>query len=426
MRERHRGDGSESFDWLYGTPDKGVGSDDPTELLPGQPRAGSDPPGDTSDTGDTGDTEHTRVLGRPVPPAGPPPSARRPETPPMIAPTPGGPPPGQPPKGAESGGEGGGGRRWKIRPFRILALLLALWLAYLVAVPFFAWQKVSKVDAEPDGARPGDQPGTTYLLVGSDSREGLTKNQKRRLATGNAAGKRTDTIMLLHTGDGPNLLMSIPRDSLVDVPGHGTTKINAAYALGGPQLLVQTLEKATGIRVDDYVEIGFGGFVKMVNAVDGITICPKRDMTDPLAGLKVKAGCQHAGGRKALAYARSRHSQQLGDIDRAANQREVVAAIGAEAFGPSTFLNPFRYYDLSFASADSINVGDNVGPVALANFANAMRKVTGDEGLTCGVPISDLAVHWDPERSKRMFRLIREDRTSEIGKGLCQTSGLQQ
>jgi len=407
MSDRHRGDESETFDWLYGTKSKGVGSGDPTELLPGVPK--DTPAGSTSD-----DPEPTRVFKRPAP-AGPPPSARGlpPGEPPKeVAPAPGAPKPAKLKK------------RRRIRPVRVVLLLVVLWLAYMVAVPLFAWNSVSKVDAEPDRARPGDQPGTTYLLVGSDSREGLTKKQRERLHTGGDVGQRTDTIMLLHTGDGPNLLMSIPRDSIVAIPGHGTAKINAAYAYGGPKLLVKTIEDATDIRIDNYVEIGFGGFVKMVNAVGGITICPKTAMDDEDANLHVKAGCQEAKGAKALAYARSRHAQQLGDIDRAAHQREVVSAIGSEAFSPSTFLNPFRYYKLNFAGAESVKVGDNVSPTAFANFAMAMRKVDGSDGLTCGVPIADFAVHWDTDRANRMFKLIREDRTDEIGKGLCQTSGL--
>jgi anionic cell wall polymer biosynthesis LytR-Cps2A-Psr (LCP) family protein len=160
-------------------------------------------------------------------------------------------------------------------------VLLLLWLVFLVAVPMFAWTKVQKVEFEPTaGERPGEQPGTTYLLVGSDSRAGLSAEERKDLGTGNAAGNRTDTIMLLHTGSGPNLLMSIPRDSQVEVPGHGNTKINAAFALGGPRLLTRTIEAETGIRIDNYVEIGLGGVVEVVDAVGGIQICPKRDMTD--------------------------------------------------------------------------------------------------------------------------------------------------
>ena len=179
-------------------------------------------------------------------------------------------PPVQPPA---SRGSGRKRRRFRVR---YVFLVLLLWLAYLVIVPVMAWREVDKVDWEPDGARPDDQPGTTYLLVGSDSRAGLSKEERKELNTGNAGGGRTDTIMLLHTGSGPNLLLSIPRDSIVDIPGHGTTKINAAYAFGGAPLLVETIEQNTGIRIDDYVEIGMGGVAGLVDAVGGIEVCPKR------------------------------------------------------------------------------------------------------------------------------------------------------
>ena len=134
--------------------------------------------------------------------------------------------------------------------------------------------------------------------------------------------------MLLHIGSGPNVLMSIPRDSNVEIPGRGTNKINAAFAFGGPKLLVRTVESSTGIHVDDYVEIGFTGMVNLVDAVGGIEICPKQDMKDPDAKLDIEAGCQEADGETALGYARSRKLFQTGDIQRAENQREVVSSIG--------------------------------------------------------------------------------------------------
>jgi LCP family protein required for cell wall assembly len=229
---------------------------------------------------------------------------------------------------------------------------------------------------------------------------------------------------LLHTGSGPNLLMSIPRDSIVDIPGHGSTKINAAFAYGGPKLLVQTIEKDTGIRVDDYVEIGFTGFVGVVDAVGGIQICPTENMKDPLAHLDIKKGCQEVDGKTALAYSRSRHTSSLGDIDRAKHQREVVSAVGKKALSPWSVINPVRWWKLNFGVADSIRISDGTGPFALGKFVLAMRSVTGDSGLTCGVPISDLAVHWDPDRSKQMFQHIIEDNTDSIGKQLCSPSGL--
>jgi LCP family protein required for cell wall assembly len=302
--------------------------------------------------------------------------------------------------------------------------VVVLWVVFLVVVPLIAWQRVSKVDATPTGARPAAQKGTTYLLVGSDSRQGLTAGQKRRLGTGSAAGRRTDTIMVLHTGSGPNLLMSVPRDSIVSIPGHGTTKINAAYALGGPRLLVRTIEADTGIRIDDYVEIGFSGFVDVVDAVGGVRICPKQRMQDRLANLDIKKGCQDVNGRVALGYARSRHTSGLGDIARAQHQREVVSAVGAKAASPWTVLNPVRYYRLAMAGASAVKVGEGTSAFAAARFALAMTRVNGTNGLTCGVPISDLAVHWDPERSKELFRLIREDRTDDVTRKLCRASGL--
>jgi LCP family protein required for cell wall assembly len=281
---------------------------------------------------------------------------------------------------------------------------------YLVVVPVYAWNSVETVDATPDGDRPGEQPGTTYLVVGSDAREGLS-------------GRRTDTIMLLHTGRGPNLLMSIPRDSIVDVPGHGRTKINAAFAFGGPPLLVQTVEQATGIRVDEYVEIGFTGLVDLVDAVGGITICPETAMEDPQAELKISKGCQEVDGETALGYARSRKTQQLGDIDRARHQREVVAAIGSEVVSWQTVVNPLRYWRVMNAGASSVTVSEGTGPFSAGRFALGMTRTDGDSGLTCGVPIADLAVNWDRERADRLFALIREDRTGQVGRELCTPTG---
>ncbi|WP_228500367.1 LCP family protein [Nocardioides agariphilus] len=329
-------------------------------------------------------------------------------TPPPLAPTPG-------------RSFSGGGFRLK---FRYIFLLLLLWIIYLVLVPLVAWNKVDKIDAMPGGKRPADQPGTTYLLVGSDSRAGLSPEERKDLSTGGASGQRADTIMLLHTGSGPNLLMSIPRDSLVPIPGHGTTKINAATAFGGPKLMVRTIELNTGIRIDSYVEIGFGGFVGLVDAVGGIEICPDQDMVDPDAGLRIKKGCQDVDGKVALAYARSRKTQQLGDLDRAAHQREVVSKVGKKAIEPWSIINPLRYWNLNMSAADFVAIDDQSSPISAARLAIAMTKVGGADGLTCGVPISDLEVHWDDARSKRMFRLIKQDDTSSIGKDLCTPSGL--
>ncbi|KHL16395.1 LCP family protein required for cell wall assembly [Mumia flava] len=382
-----RPNGSESdYGWLYGP-----GQDDATRI--------SGPADDA-----------TRVQQRPDAPQ------QRP------TPPPGTPPPG--PQPGRSGGSGSGRRRVRIRWRRVIPIVIAAWLVFLVAIPFWAWSKVNRVDADPEGDRPGEQPGTTYLMVGSDSREGLTKQQRKQLKTGDAEGQRTDTIMMLHIGSGPATLISIPRDSLVPVPGYGTTKINAAYAYGGPKLLVQTIEDATGVRIDDYVEIGFAGFVNLVDAVGGVEICPKQAIDDPDAGLDIEKGCQDVDGATALGYARSRHSYDSQDLQRVQAQREVIGAIADEIKSPMTVLNPVRYFQVLDGAATSVTVSDDMGLFSAVRFAWNLAATFGGSGLSCTVPIADTAVHWDSDRAERMFGLIAEDRTDEIGKKLCTDDGL--
>jgi LCP family protein required for cell wall assembly len=341
------------------------------------------------------------------------------DLPPPNLPPPGGGGRGTPPKAPTPPRTGSNARKWR----RIIGVLVLVWIIFLVAVPVWAWGKIAKVDADPGGTRPGDQKGTTYLLVGSDSRRGLTAEQRKELTTGNASGARTDTILLLHTGSGPKLLLSIPRDSLVAIPGHGTTKINAAYAYGGPKLLVKTIENNTGIKIDDYVEIGFGGLVNVVDSVGGVTICPKANLKDKDSGLDVKKGCQNADGKAALAYSRARHVYATQDIQRVQSQREVLGSIASKVKSPWTVLNPFRYQSVASGAASSLQIGQNVGPFALMKFALALSSAMGGSGLNCTVPLRDFAVTWDPVRAPKMFRYIKDDRTGDIGK-LCTKDGL--
>ena len=400
MPDRPRNGGPEDgpdFTWLYG---EGGKPKDPqaTRPVPRQERPSAPRP------------DETRVI-RAQPPARHQERRKTPPTPPRPA------PPVAPPQPAKAGR-----KRRRFRARYVLIILL-LWLAYLVVVPVMAWRDVDKVAWEPEGDRPSDQPGHTYLMVGSDSRAGLSKEERKALSTGGAAGGRTDTIMLLHTGSGPNLLLSIPRDSIVDIPGHPSGKINAAYAFGGPELLVQTIEQNTGVRIDDYVEIGMGGVAGIVDAVGGIEVCPKTNMKDKLAGLDIKKGCQEVDGATALAYARSRHTSGIGDIDRVRRQREVVSAVGSEVLSPWTVINPVRYWRLNNAIPDFFTFGEGMGPVRSAMWATAMTRVNGDKGLTCVVPLQDLAVHWDPERAPEMFNTIIKDETDTIDDALCSPTG---
>lgn len=120
------------------------------------------------------------------------------------------------------------------------------------------------------------------------------------------------------------------------------------------------------------------------------------------------------------------NAQQGDDLDRAAHQRELVAAVGAQALSCRTFLEPVRYSNVMRGGAVSVAVDDGMGPLACAALASALRHVDAPGGLTCGVPITDAAVqsvHWDPARAGRMFDLIGQDRTNGIDADLCQPSG---
>jgi LCP family protein required for cell wall assembly len=411
-RPRSSGEGPE-FDWLYGgrgrsgNPSGASQKPEATRALPVQPRSGDRAQGRSAAPAPA-PTEVRRTYDR---------NAAQPPAAPPLAPTP----------GHGDGGDGGGtrgGRRFGFKAARrVVYVLLLLWIASIVWVGLSFPKAMTRVAWEPAGARPADQPGTNYLIVASDSRKGLSKAERKKLHTGGDVGQRTDTIKLLHTGSGPNLLMTIPRDSYVPIPGHGSTKINAAFAYGGPKLLVKTIEQDTGIHVDGYVEIGMGGLVNLVDGVGGITICPTTNMNDPLANLHVKKGCQPADGVKSLAYARSRHAQKLGDLGRGEAQSEVIGQIGKKVARPSTLLNPFKLNGLKDA-ASGIAVGKGMSTIEIGKFAWAFKSVSSGSALTCGVPISDMYIHWDQARAKKMFGYITADRTKDIPANLCTPSGL--
>ena len=153
--------------------------------------------------------------------------------------------------------------------------LLSLLIVLVIAGGLFVDARLTRVDAFPDNPVP-NTAGTNWLIVGSDSREGLSEKDVERLGTGGDIGTgRTDTIMIMHIPNGGKAtLVSIPRDSYVEIPGYGMDKINAAFAFGGPKLLAETVENATHLRIDHYAEIGMGGLAGITDAVGGVELCP--------------------------------------------------------------------------------------------------------------------------------------------------------
>ncbi|OYO21028.1 transcriptional regulator [Enemella dayhoffiae] len=306
---------------------------------------------------------------------------------------------------------------------RVLIALLVAWIVFLIGTPLYAWSSTNKVDAAPAGQRPPDQPGTTWLIVGSDSREGLSEEERKKLGTGDIEGQRTDTMMLLYAPPGGKpVLVSIPRDSYVTIPGRGKNKVNAAYAIGGPKLLVQTVEQNTGLRVDHYGEIGFGGFVNVIDALGGIEMCPKTAIKDKNSHLDIPGGCQNMDGVTALGYVRMRYADPTGDLGRMNRQREMVAGVAKKAASPLTVLNPFRWWGVNVGAAQSVKNDRDTGVGATVGLISPMMQVASGQGLTLMVPVSNpnastpagSSMLWDTARAKEMFGEIARGDTSRL------------
>ncbi len=309
------------------------------------------------------------------------------------------------------------------RVLLVLAAVLALVLAWPVGLAVWANGKIQHAPAL-SGA-PGT-PGTTYLLAGSDSRGdgGIPQD--------GTVGARTDTIMVLDVPpSGPTSLISLPRDTYVDIPGHGHAKLNAAFAYGGPALLVSTVESITGLTIDHYVEIGLGGLEKIVDAVGGVQLClsPPVDkvdfpVNDPDSGLVWAApGCQTVDGQVALAYSRMRKADREGDIGRARRQQRVIAALTTTIASPSLVLHPSEQIALIDAGTGALVLSDGSSALDLARMALAFRSATGPGGVRGTPPIKNpdyrpggvgSTVLLDPEKAPAFWRSV-EDGTLSAG-----------
>lgn len=277
--------------------------------------------------------------------------------------------------------------RRRLRPRGCLGYLggiLAIVLVLTLALTLWADTQLNRVDATPE-TRVANTAGTNWLLVGSDSRQGLTQEDIDRLGTGGDIGVgRTDTIMILHLPrTGQPTLVSVPRDSYVSVPGWGMDKINAAFTVGGPELLTQTVEEATGLRIDHYAEIGMGGLANMVDAIGGVEMCPAEPIQDPLANLDIQAGCQDFDGATALGYVRTR-ATAMGDLDRVVRQREFFSALLSTATSPATLLNPFRLVPMLTDGLATFTVGTGDHVWHLIRLALAMRGGMATETIPIG------------------------------------------
>jgi LCP family protein required for cell wall assembly len=344
-----------------------------------------------------------------------------PEQPPMYGPPPGGqrgaapatrPRPPRPAPGR------GGGRRGRHRVRRVLLFVGGLLLVLLVlagGLYFYLDSKLARNNALVDFAgRPAAGAGQNWLITGSDSRQGLTHSQERKLHTGFVGGHRSDTILILHipSNGGRPVLISLPRDSYVEVPGYGNNKINAAYSLGGPRLLARTVQLNTGLRIEHYIGIGFGGLVNVVNSVGGVNMCLPAPVHDQASGLNLKAGCQTLNGADALAWVRDRHNFANQDLQRVQNQRIFLRALLRKMTSPATLLNPFAAVPAAFGATSAVKVDQGTHLHQMLQVALALRNPE-----TTTVPIANAnfptavgdAVLWDNARANRLFHYLNHD-----------------
>ena len=327
-------------------------------------------------------------------------------------------------------GPGGGGPRpapnWRRRIKWTAITLVTVLVVTSVATYFWADSKLHRdVDLSKVIDRPAPGKGTNYLIVGSDSRDGMTAEDKKKLHTGSAQGKRTDTMMILHTGDNGSSLISLPRDSDVEIPtfkgsssgkiyqGTGRRmKLNAADAMDGPELLVRTVEFNTGLHIDHYAEIGFGGFAKIVDAVGGVEITIDKGFKDKWSGADFQAGKQTLNGQQALAFVRTRHAFAASDFQRTKNQQKFLSALAHEIATPSTVLNPFKLYPTMGAGLDTLIVDKDMSLWDLAGMFWSMKGVTGGDGTSMNMPFSGFRggnVVWDKAKVKTLMDELKND-----------------
>ena len=273
-----------------------------------------------------------------------------------------------------------------------------------------------------------------YLLVGSDTREGLTKQQLRELRVGStstAAGGRSDTILLVHISKARDkaFIVSLPRDTLVTIPARvspdGKTnfapqqaKLNTAFSYGGAPLLVQTIESITKLKVDHYIEVSFAGFAGIVDALGGIQVCSKVAINDPKSHLVMAAGIHTLDGIEALKYVRTRDFDGRGDIGRMQRQQQFMSSVLRKATSTGVLLNPVKLINFFNATISSIKLDTQLNQGDLITLAKEMRNLSSGSVRTLTVPLSNQngsvpgvgsVVIWDSVLAGELWQRIRDD-----------------
>ena len=288
---------------------------------------------------------------------------------------------------------------------RVALVLLTVAVVFVLVLVGGAWWLVHRYTANVAGvpdvfagldeaARPPVAVGDafTVLLVGSDvGAAGGTTGQ----AATEAVASRSDVLMLLRVaGDRQSAsVVSIPRDSWVDVPGRGLNKINAAYAFGGPPLLIRTVEQLTGIRVDNFAVVDFAGFKGMTDALGGVDVQVSEAIS--FGDHRFERGLNHLDGDQALAYVRQHTELPRGDLDRVQRQQNYIRAMFAEVHDNGILRRPSQLDEFLLAFTSSVGVDDTLGDLDLVALAASLRELRPSNIVFFTAPVAGLGMEGD-------------------------------
>jgi LCP family protein required for cell wall assembly len=255
----------------------------------------------------------------------------------------------------------------------------------------------------------------TFLILGSDSRQGLSGSFGN---SDTVSGQRADTIILVQVDPvhGRTIVLSIPRDLRVEIPGHGLNKINTAFEFG-PDVMVRTVRRLTGLRINHYVQVNFLGFQKLVNALGGVPICIDKPLFDTLAGLNLsKAGCYNLKGPQALAFVRARHikGDLIPDFSRISRQQQFIRAVIGKTLSLGAV---FQLPKLVKAVEKNLVIDENLNLYSLQDLTRKLATL-GEEGVlfrvvpAAPVDIGGISyVQLVQPQAKQLFDRIRTGRS---------------
>jgi LCP family protein required for cell wall assembly len=255
------------------------------------------------------------------------------------------------------------------------AWLLLSFVLFLASAQFEQSQVSDQAKNQLDSSGPLPFSANNVLVIGSDARPPGTHE-----GGANVVGQpsRADTLLLIRTGGGDSSRLSIPRDTIVPIPGHGLDKVNAAYAIGGPALTITTLKRYLGIDINHVVEVNFVDFPKFIDALGGIDLTFRHPLCAEISGgarnggqtLKFSKGEHHLNGKQTLGVARVRKDNPCfpreSDLTRVQRQQDILSAIKSQLLSPSTF---FRLPLVSWEAPQAIR-SDMGGPTLLGLFAS--------------------------------------------------------